>query len=286
MRDKSLLSINIKGHLMKLDVAKVMGILNVTPDSFYDGGRYTEEDRIRNRIIQIVEEGADIIDVGGCSTRPGANLLSLEEEWARLSPVLKLISEIAPEIPVSVDTFRAEIACRSVEEFGIALINDISGGTLDPEMWETVAKLHVPYVLMHMRGNPMTMQSECKYEDVTAEVIKDLSWKIHELHLLGVCDVIVDPGFGFAKNREQNFILLNHLDEFCKMGYPILVGVSRKSMIAKTLGCSADESLAGTIALDAIALEKGADIVRVHDVKAAVDTVKLIAEMRKVSNSK
>lgn len=284
MRDKSQLSINIKGHLMKLEVPKVMGILNVTPDSFYDGGRYSEDCKIRKRIGQIIEEGADIIDVGGCSTRPGALLPTVEEEWKRLSPVLKLISDYNPEIPVSIDTFHANIAQRCVEEYGVAIINDISGGTLDPMMWKTVAKLHVPYILMHMRGTPSTMQSECNYGDVTAEVIKELSWKIHELHSLGVCDVIVDPGFGFAKNCSHNFELLNHLEEFCKMGYPLLVGISRKSMITKTLNCSAEEALSGTIALDAIALEKGADIIRVHDVKAAVDTVKLVAEMRKVSH--
>lgn len=271
---------------MNFDTPKVMGILNVTPDSFFDGGKYSDKNKIRKRIIQIIDEGADIIDIGGCSTRPGAETPDLEEEWRRISPVLKMVLEINSDIPISVDTFRAEIARRSVEDYGAAIINDISGGSLDEEMFETVARLHVPYVLTHMRGKPATMQSFCDYSNVTAEVIKELSWKIHELRLLGVCDVIIDPGFGFSKTLEQNFKLLNQLEEFCKMEMPLLVGMSRKSMITKTLGCSPEDALTGTVALDVIALEKGADIIRVHDVKPAIETVSLFNTMKKASKVK
>lgn len=275
------LSINIKGRLITFEIPKVMGIVNVTPDSFYSGSRASGENGIRERVMTLVGEGADILDFGGYSSRPGAGDVSPEEEYSRLATGLEVVKKLAPDIPVSVDTFRASVARRCVEEWGVDVINDISGGTLDPEMWATVADLRVAYVLMHTRGTPATMQGLTGYDDVTADVITDLAKKVYELRGLGVNDIIIDPGFGFAKTVEQNFQLLDELGEFCKMGLPVLAGLSRKTMIWKTLGITPAESLDGTIALDAIALDRGADIVRVHDVAPAVATARLVAAMRK-----
>ena len=226
------------------------------------------------------EEGADIIDIGGYSSRTGASEVSEDEEYSGLAVGLEAIREVWPEAVVSVDTFRANVARRCVEEWGVDIINDIGGGTLDPDIRQTVADLGVAYVLMHMRGTPSTMQSKTEYADVTAEVLTDLSKKAYELSGLGVKDIIIDPGFGFAKTVEQNFRLLEDFEEFCKMGMPVLAGISRKTMIWKTLGIHPEESLSGTIALDAIALYKGADIVRVHDVKPAVETARLVSALR------
>lgn len=276
------LTINIKGRLITFDTPKVMGIVNVTPDSFYSGSRTQGRDEIKDRVMTLVGEGVDILDLGGYSSRPGADDVSAEEEYSRLAAGLEVVKEVAPDVPVSIDTFRAAVARKCVEEWGADIINDISGGTLDPDMWHAVADLRVAYVLMHTRGTPATMQSLTDYADVTADIITDLAKKVYELRGLGVNDIIIDPGFGFAKTVEQNFRLLDELGEFCKMGMPVLAGLSRKTMIWKTLGITPGESLDGTIALDAIALDRGADIVRVHDVAPAVATARLMAVMRKV----
>ena len=275
------MTLNIRGRLLDLSTPKVMGIVNVTPDSFYASGRTPDTEAVERRILQLRDEGADIIDIGGCSTRPGAEDVTPEEEYSRLSVALEVIHRLWQEVPVSVDTYRAEVARRCVEEWGVDIINDVAGGTLDPEMWKTVAELRVAYVLMHMRGTPATMQTFTDYTDVTAKVITDLSRKVFELRGLGVNDIIIDPGFGFAKTVEQNFILLEELDEFCKMGMPVLAGLSRKSMIWRSLGITPEESLEGTVALNAIALQKGASLLRVHDVKAAKEVVKLHMCMEK-----
>ena len=274
------MDINIKGQLMDFAVPKVMAIINVTPDSFFSGSRMQTAADISNRVRQVREEGADILDIGGYSSRPGADEVSAEEEYSRLARGLEIVRREWPEAVVSIDTFRSGVARRCIEEWGADIVNDISGGALDPGMWQMVGDLKPVYVLMHMRGNPSTMQSLTDYGDVTAEVITDLSRKCYELRGLGVNDIIIDPGFGFAKTVEQNFRLLNELGEFCKMGMPVLAGLSRKSMIWKTLGITPAESLPGTIALNAIALDRGADILRVHDVKAAVQTVRLSLELR------
>ena len=270
------MTISLKGKLYPFDRPKVMGIINTTPDSFFSGSRTPDTFSIERRVEQMVEEGVDIFDLGGYSSRPGAEDIDPETEYARLVPALKAVKKIAPETPVSIDTFRAPVARRCVEEWGADIINDISGGTLDPEMWATVAELNVPYILMHMRGTPADMQTHTDYEDVVADVLKDLAFKIAELRQLGVADIIVDPGFGFAKNVDQNFRLLNELKVFGELGCPILAGVSRKSMIWRPLGITPEESLNGTTSLNTIALINGADILRVHDVKEARQCVELV----------
>lgn len=278
--DKRKLTINIKGHLVDFARPKVMGIVNVTPDSFYSGSRTPARKEIMARVERMKDEGADIIDLGGCSSRPGADDISAALEYDRLAEGLDAIRTVWEDAVVSVDTFRASVARKCVEEWHVDIVNDISGGTLDPEMWKTVADLKVAYVLMHMRGTPSTMQTMTDYSDVTAEVITDLSRKVYELRGLGVIDIIIDPGFGFAKTVCQNYRLLEELGEFCKMGMPVLAGLSRKSMIWKPLGITPEESLEGTVALDAVALYNGADIVRVHDVAPAVATVRLFQNFR------
>lgn len=271
-------SINIGGRLMTIDRPQVMGILNVTPDSFYSGSRCgVDEAVIRGRVRQMLDEGADMIDIGGYSSRPGADDISPEEELERLRTGLKIIAEEDPDMIVSVDTFRADVARRCVEECGAHIINDISGGDLDSDMFATVASLHVPYILMHMRGTPATMTRLTDYECVTADVIKDLQAKACKLRLLGVNDIIIDPGFGFSKTVEQNYELMRNLNEFINMNFPILVGISRKSMIYRLLGTSAEEALNGTTVLNTMAALQGSHILRVHDVKAAVETVKIVA---------
>lgn len=269
------LFINIKGRLMDLSTPKIMGIMNVTPDSFYARSRTENEKQIRDRVLKIIEEGADIIDIGGCSTRPGFETPVSEEEWDRVNIGCSIVREIAPEIPLSIDTFRAKIAEKAINQWGADIINDVSGGQ-DPEMWPLIARKRVAYVLT---DNPSLESNRNSLIDITAEVITDLSKKTNELHRLGINDVILDPGFGFRKTVEENFHLFNNLQEIVRMGYPVLVGISRKSMIYKTLGSSPEESLTGTIALDAIALNKGAHIIRVHDVKPAAETVKLLKRL-------
>ena len=264
---------------MDFSTPKVMGIVNVTPDSFFSQSRTEGRDVIRERVARMRGEGADILDIGGYSTRPGAADVSPDEEYSRLARALEVVREVWPDAPVSVDTFRASVARRCVEEWGVAIVNDVSGGTLDPEMWPVVAGLRVAYVLMHMRGTPQTMQSLTDYADVTADVVTDLARKVYELRGLGVNDIIIDPGFCFAKTPSQNFRLLDELGEFCRMGMPVLAGLSRKSMIWRTLGISPEESIEGTVALNAIALDRGADILRVHDVLPAVHAVRLLSMM-------
>lgn len=270
------MTISLKGKLYPFDRPKVMGIINTTPDSFFSGSRTPDTFSIEKRVEQMVEEGVDIFDLGGYSSRPGAEDIDPETEYARLVPALKAVKKIAPETPVSIDTFRASVARRCVEEWGADIINDISGGTLDREMWATVAELNVPYILMHMRGTPADMQTHTDYKDVVADVLKDLAFKIAELRQLGVADIIVDPGFGFAKTVDQNFRLLNELKVFGELGCPILAGVSRKSMIWRPLGITPEESLNGTTSLNTIALLNGADILRVHDVKEGRQCVELV----------
>lgn len=269
-------SLNIHGKLRVFERPLVMGIVNVTPDSFYSSSRVTSEADIRARVGRMLEEGADIIDLGAYSSRPGADDVSVSEEIDRVALGMSAIRSVAPEAIVSVDTFRSEVARVAVTEYGADIINDISGGDLDPEMWNAVAELHVPYILMHMRGTPATMQSLTEYTNVTADVIKDLSEKLRKLRLMGVADVIVDPGFGFGKTLDQNFEMMRDLPSFVEgLDAPLLVGISRKSMITKTLGISPDKALAGTIALNTIAVMRGASIIRVHDVAEAVATVKM-----------
>ena len=252
-----------------------MGILNATPDSFFAGSRKQTEAEIAARVQQIREEGADIIDVGAYSTRPGAADVSPAEEWQRLATALDIVRREHPAALVSVDTFRAEIAQRCVETYGVSMINDISGGDADAQMFDTVAALRVPYVLMHCKGTPQTMQQSPEYANVTAEVITDLSRKVRSLRERGVADIVIDPGFGFGKTVAHNYTLLRHLDDFRIFNLPLLVGVSRKSMITRPLGITADAALNGTTALHAFSLMKGATLLRVHDVKEAVEVARL-----------
>ncbi|MBO5677760.1 MAG: dihydropteroate synthase [Bacteroidaceae bacterium] len=273
-------SLNCSGKLLSLESPKVMGILNATPDSFYAGSRTQTELKLAERAQQIISEGGAIIDVGAYSTRPGAADVSAEEEWERLANALQVVRREAPEAILSVDTFRAEIARRSVETFGVSIINDISGGDADAQMFDTVAELRVPYVLMHCQGTPQTMQQAPSYKNVTAEVITDLSRKVRQLRQRGMRDVIIDPGFGFGKTLEHNYTLLRQLEDFRIFDLPLLVGVSRKSMITKPLDITAEDALNGTTALNAFALMKGTHILRVHDVKAAVEVVKLFERVK------
>ena len=280
-------SINIGGRLMEFDRPKVMGIINVTPDSFYSGSRTPGCAAIERRAVEMVEQGVDIFDIGGYSTRSGvygtrsgADEISPEEEYGRLERGLEVLRRVAPEVPISVDTFRAGVARKCVENWGVEIINDIAGGTLDPDMFDTIADLKVAYVLMHTRGTPATMQQLTDSGDVTAEVLSDLMAKVRQLRLLGVNDIILDPGFGFAKTVDQNFRLLAELKVFVDTGLPVLAGLSRKSMIWRSLGTTPAESLTGTTVLDTVALMAGADILRVHDVRDAKENVLLIEKLR------
>lgn len=278
-------SLNIRGKLYEFARPQIMGILNVTPDSFYAGSRTIDEGSIARRIECMVSQGADMIDIGAYSSRSGADEVSPEEEIARLSRGMKLLREIAPDILVSVDTFRADVARQAIEEMGVDIINDISGGDLDDKMFDTVARLNVPYILMHMRGRPENMNTLCEYSDVTADVIADLSTKTRTLALLGVNDVIVDPGFGFSKTTEQNYEMLRNIEAFHSLERPLLIGVSRKSMIYKALGITPDEALNGTTVINTIALLGGASILRVHDVKEAIEAVKLVENTFPINKS-
>lgn len=270
-------TLTIKGEKRAIVKPWVMGILNVTPDSFYSGSRMgVDEMRIGERVEDILKEGGDIIDIGAYSTRSNADDISPEEEYSRLKIGLNVIKNIDANAIVSVDTFRADVARRCVEEYGVDIVNDVSGGTLDDDMFATVANLKVPYILMHMRGTPATMQQLTEYNDVTRDVIDDLHKKKCALNDLGIDDVIIDPGFGFSKTVEQNFEMLNRMEDFKQLDAPLLVGVSRKSMIYRTLGCTPVESLNGTTVINTISLLKGAHILRVHDVKEAVEVCKLV----------
>lgn len=270
-------TLTIKGEKLTVEKPLIMGILNVTPDSFYSESRMgSDEALIGKRVEQILDEGGDMIDIGAYSTRSNADDISADEEYARLKTGLNIIKSIDANVVVSVDTFRADVARKCVEEFGVDIVNDVSGGTLDDEMFATVAKLKVPYILMHMRGTPATMQQLTDYSDVTRDVIADLRQKKLALNELGVEEVIIDPGFGFSKTLEQNFEMLNRLEDFKQLCAPLLVGVSRKSMIYRTLGCTPVDSLNGTTVINTISLMKGAHILRVHDVKEAVEVNKLV----------
>lgn len=271
-------SLNIHGRLIEYDRPAVMGIINVTPDSFYAGSR-TKADEIGRRVRSMIDDGADMIDIGAYSSRPGAAEVSESEEIDRLSEGMAALREAAPDVVVSVDTFRASVAKVAIEQMGADIVNDISGGDLDGRMFETVASLRVPYILMHMRGTPADMQTLTDYPDgITAEVLRDLSVKLRTLRLAGVSDVIVDPGFGFAKTLEQNYRLMADLPMFTEMlDAPVLVGVSRKSMVTRALGITAKDALNGTTVLNTIALLGGAQILRVHDVKACAEAVRIVS---------
>ena len=271
-------TLRLSGKLLTLERPIVMGIVNVTPDSF---SRIDGERALRTRLDQLVREGAAIADLGAYSSRPGADEVSPEEEMKRLRPALQLLRDEYPTLPVSVDTFRSEVAQMAVEEYGASIINDISGGGLDPEMYHTVSRLQVPYILMHMKGNPQTMQSHTDYTDVTLEVLDYFIKRIGQLLDLGLHDIILDPGFGFSKTTEQNYELLAHLDTLTKiLRQPLLVGLSRKSMIYRPLGCTPEEALGGTTFLHALALERGAKILRVHDVRPAAEAITLYEQAR------
>ena len=271
-------TLNLGGQLLSLATPRVMGILNVTPDSFYDGSRCPEKAEITERVHTMVREGADIIDIGGYSSRPHAADISPDEEMRRLSVGLEIIRKHYPDAFVSVDTFRAEVARRCVEEYDVQIINDISGGELGHKMFETAADLHVPYILMHMRGTPDTMMSLTDYDNLIGDMLYYFSERIARLESLGVNDIIIDPGFGFSKTLDDNYLLMKHLDEFARIGLPLLVGVSRKSMIYKYFGTTPAESLNGTTALNVLALLGGANILRVHDVREAVEAVRIVCK--------
>ena len=266
-------SLNVNGRLLDLSTPQVMGILNVTPDSFYAGSRSRTEAEIAARACQILDEGASIIDIGAYSSRPNAEHISPEEEMQRLRTGLEILNRNHPDAIISVDTFRAEVARQCVEEYGAAIINDISAGEMDEQMFPTVARLNVPYIMMHMQGTPQNMQKEPHYENLLKEVFMYFARKVRQLRDLGMKDIILDPGFGFGKTLEHNYELMAHL----------LVGVSRKSMIYRLFGATPQEALNGTTVLDTVALMKGADILRVHDVREAVEAVRLIEKLKSVS---
>lgn len=267
--------LNFQGKAMVFDSPAVMAIINITPDSFYAPSRVDSELSILSRASMALEQGAAILDIGAYSFRPNAANVSEEEEWIRLQQALKVIRREFPRAILSVDTFRANIARHAVEEFGVQIINDISGGELDPQMFATVAQVHAAYILMHTKGTPQTMQSLAHYDNILSEIVHYFETHIHQLHQLGVTDIILDPGFGFAKTVEQNYELLHKMSALQLFQLPILVGVSRKSMIYKPLGCTPDEALNGTTALHILALQQGATFLRVHDVKPAMEAIHL-----------
>ena len=273
------MTINCNSRLIDLNLPKVMGILNVTPNSFYDGGKHNEINSIMHQVDKMLSEGADFIDIGAYSSKPSAEFVSEEEEIKRLVPIVKSLVETFPNIILSVDTFRAQVAKASVEH-GVAMVNDIAAGLLDDKMLETVAELKVPYIMMHMRGNPQTMQSLTDYNDIVKEMIFYFSERIQKARSFGISDIVIDPGFGFAKTLEQNYEVLHKMELFEMLELPILVGVSRKSMIYKVLESSPQEALNGTSVLNTIALQKGAKILRVHDVKEAVECIKLVSKLK------
>jgi dihydropteroate synthase len=273
-------TLNLRGKLYSLCEPKIMGILNVTPDSFYAESRTSDEEHIAARVQQLMDDGADMIDIGGYSSRPGADDVSPEEEMNRLRRGLRVVRRLYPEVPISVDTFRADVARMCVEEEGADIINDISGGMMDRQMFRTVARLGVPYILMHMQGTPDTMQQAPHYENLRREVMLYFAERIDRLCQMGAKDIIVDPGFGFGKTLEHNYELFHHLDDFNLFNLPLLVGISRKSMIYKLLGGTPQTSLNGTTVLNTIALMKGVHILRVHDVKEAVEAKRIVMKMK------
>ena len=270
--------INCKGQLIDLSTPKVMGILNVTPNSFFDGGKYKNQNEIISQVEKMLLDGATFIDIGAYSSKPSAEFVSENEEVERIVPVIELILKHFPKALLSIDTFRAEVARVSIER-GAAIINDIAAGELDDKMFDVIAKYNVPYIMMHMRGNPQTMQSLTEYDDIVKEMLFYFSEKVNKARSLGINDLILDPGFGFAKTTDQNYEVLQKMELFNVLELPVLAGVSRKSMIYKTLNNSAQEALNGTTVLNTIALTKGAKILRVHDVKEAVECVTLFNKM-------
>ncbi|MFC2096069.1 dihydropteroate synthase [Bacteroidota bacterium] len=280
------LTINCKGELLDLSQPKVMGILNVTPDSFFDGGKYSSKEEILVQVNKMLDDGCDIFDIGAYSSRPGAVEISSKEELKRLEIVLTLVRSKFPDIIISIDTFRSEIAKFVVKEFSVDIINDISAGAMDAKMHETISELNVPYIMMHMQGTPLDMQQNPQYENVIKDVVGYFSEKVEKLKLLGINDLIIDPGFGFGKTIDHNYQILKHLDDLKIFELPILVGLSRKSMINKVLEINPDEALNGTSVLNTLALINGANILRVHDVKEAKEAIKLTNKFlnSKVSN--
>lgn len=271
-----MITLNLRGRLLELREPQIMGILNVTPDSIFSESRTPDEEHIAQRVKQMMNDGADMIDIGGYSSRPGANDVSTEEEMNRLRRGLRIIRKLYPDVLVSVDTFRADVARMCIEEEGADIINDISGGMMDRQMFRTVAQLHVPYIMMHMQGTPDSMQLAPHYDNLRQEVMLYFAERIDRLCQMGVKDIIVDPGFGFGKTMEHNYELMAHLEDFHVFGLPLLVGISRKSMIYKLLGGTPQTSLNGTTVLNTIALTKGAHILRVHDVKEAVEAKRIV----------
>lgn len=271
-----MITLNLRGRLLELREPQIMGILNVTPDSFFSESRTPDEEHIAQRVKQMMNDGADMIDIGGYSSRSGANDVSTEEEMNRLRRGLRIIRKLYPDVPVSVDTFRADVARMCIEEEGADIINDISGGMMDRQMFRTVAQLHVPYIMMHMQGTPDSMQLAPHYENLRQEVMLYFAERIDRLCQMGAKDIIVDPGFGFGKTMEHNYELMAHLEDFHVFGLPLLVGISRKSMIYKLLGGTPQTSLNGTTVLNTIALTKGAHILRVHDVKEAAEAKRIV----------
>lgn len=274
-------TINVNGRLVDLSTPQVMGILNVTPDSFFAGSRKQTDAEIAARVEEILSQGASMIDIGAYSSRPNADHVSAQEEMERLRRGLKILRRVTPEAMVSVDTFRADVARMCVEEYGVGIINDIAGGEMDADMFDTVARLRVPYIMMHMQGTPQNMQQAPHYDNLMKEIFMYFARKVQQLHDRGVCDIILDPGFGFGKTLEHNYELLAHLEEFDVFDLPLLVGISRKSMIYRLLDTTPQEALNGTTALHTISLMKGAHILRVHDVREAVETVKIVTAMQK-----
>lgn len=273
-------TLNLRGKLYSLCEPKIMGILNVTPDSIYAESRTSDEEHIAARVQQLMDDGADMIDIGGYSSRPGADDVSPEEEMNRLRRGLRVVRRLYPEVLISVDTFRADVARMCVEEEGADIINDISGGMMDRQMFRTVVRLGVPYILMHMQGTPDTMQQAPHYDNLRREVMLYFAERIDRLCQMGAKDIIVDPGFGFGKTLEHNYELFHHLDDFNLFNLPLLVGISRKSMIYKLLGGTPQTSLNGTTVLNTIALMKGVHILRVHDVKEAVEAKRIVMKMK------
>lgn len=273
-------TLNLRGRLLELREPQIMGILNVTPDSFYSDSRTPDEAHITDRVHKMMDEGADMIDIGGYSSRPGADDVTPEEEMDRLRRGLRIVRKLYPEVPVSVDTFRADVARMCIEEEGADIINDISGGMMDRQMFRTVARLGVPYILMHMQGTPDTMQVAPHYDNLRREVMLYFAERIDRLCQMGAKDIIVDPGFGFGKTLEHNYELMNHLEDFAVFNLPLLVGISRKSMIYKLTGGTPQTSLNGTTVLNTISLVKGAHILRVHDVKAAAEAKQIYMSMK------
>ncbi len=273
-------SINVGGELIDFTVPVIMGIINVTPDSFFDGGKMQDEKTLLSAVEKMVKEGVSVIDVGGVSTRPGAQLISTKVELGRLLPAVEAIRREFPKIPLSIDTFRSWVAVRIIDEFGPVIVNDISGGSLDSKMFETVGKLGVPYILSHIQGTPRDMQENPEYTDIIKDISTYFSEKVKRLSKLGVNDVIIDPGFGFGKNLEHNYELLNRLDSFKVFQLPVMVGLSRKSMIWKALENEPQDALNGTTVANTMALLGGADILRVHDVNEAVEAVRIFCEIK------